>query len=582
LPIATASAALKAFGPHTFFDGVQNAFAPLMEDIKEPHGHQGSTPSLLNRMKSMLSGVSTGEPSRFDYDRGDPISAIVDDRDAMLQATRADSSMCIDGYIISAAATGIPLLALQHWIIQGLVSEAIIGARRYVFFSGLIWTLTFTMAIPNSLALSRHAGEDATMSGWIISALMFGVSTGAAVVWVYNLCSVDGSLKAMRAFNFVAAAFGMIGTIAYATMAWTSPNAYALVSARFIAGFGFGIAYFAGRFFINRTARPKEVSELNTTYSLFIVCGLGFGPPVATIENGVFRSICGSKPPIGRGAEYQGMVWCVLFLSIAAFSFPSSQDIHSRSPEQEEKDQASRITSARTPHPHRVAMAVCAIIKTIRDFAIASLEAATAMILEENFGLSERNVGLLLGITFLLTVPLKLAFDRLQAGKKATQLRLLMALCVLGCLLLREDVGRLLSPESMHGRVAVVILADMLLFPAMFLTGAVIEGVGFRLASPEGTFYSTNNFNIAIIAATGLGRSFGPPLARTLLSSSRGQTLYSWQQLAASLAALVLLELAVVKELHALDEEPEVPSDASPVIGVATATPRKPTMRPVL
>ena len=50
LPIATASAALKAFGPDTF-DGVQNAFAPLMEDIKEPHGHQGPTPSLLNRMK---------------------------------------------------------------------------------------------------------------------------------------------------------------------------------------------------------------------------------------------------------------------------------------------------------------------------------------------------------------------------------------------------------------------------------------------------------------------------------------------------------------------------------------------------
>jgi hypothetical protein len=471
-------------------------------------------------------------------------------------------SICPEGYFVSAAATGIPLLIGLLWIKKGLASEAITGARRYVFFCGAIWTLTFTMAIPNSLKLSRDAGEGAAMSGWIISAMMFGVSAGAAVVWVYNLCLIDGSLKSMRVFNFAAAAFSMLGTTAYATMAWTSSNAYALVSARFIAGFGFGIAYFAGRFFINRTSHSSEIAELNTTYALFIVCGMGFGPPFATIENGVFRFICGYMPPIGRGAEYQGMVECVLFLSIAAFAFPSSKDIHSRSTQKENSDNAkTERQDNSTPHPHRVSMAVCAIIKTIRDFTIASLEAATAMILEENFGLPERSVGLLLGTTFLLTVPLKLAFDRGEgAGTKVTQLRWLMASCLLGCLLLRKDVGRLLFPDSVPGRVAVVLIADMLLFPSMFLIGAVVEGVGFRLAGPEGTLYSTNNFNLAVVAATGLGRSLGPPLARTLLSSSGGQTLYSWQQLAASLFALGLLEFAVVKELHAVDDEPEIPS----------------------
>merc|ERR1719506_789288 len=103
---------------------------------------------------------------------------------------------------------------------------------------------------------------------------------------------------------------------------------------------------------------------------------------------------------------------------------------------------------------------------------MSSLESAIAMLLEDTFGLTERAVGLLVSFTFLFTVPLKLACDRVEGVvQHATTLRLFMFVCVLGCVLLREDVGHFLAGGSNQGRIAVLVIATMLLFPAIWLTG---------------------------------------------------------------------------------------------------------------
>lgn len=202
-------------------------------------------------------------------------------------------------------------------------------------------------------------------------------------------------------------------------------------------------------------------------------------------------------------------------------------------------------------------MVVCLIVCTIRAFSTSSLEAATAMLLEEEYGLGERSVGLLIGASFMLALPTQLSFDRVsQLISKATYVRVLMGVCVLGSFMLREDVGQFLSGGATSGKVAVIICADMLLFPAMYLTGAVVEGAGFRLVGGEGTLFSTNNYTLGLgVFATGFGRSLGPPCARLALSVPNGQTAYSWLQTLVSAAAVVLLEYKVMAALPKLDEE---------------------------
>jgi MFS family permease len=397
------------------------------------------------------------------------------------------------------------------------------------------------------------------MSGWIISALQFGVGFGSFTIWSTNRVHVDGSLKNMRGLSLVASGLTTLGTCAYAVLAWSPPNAWSLMVARCITGFGIGIQTSAGRYFINRTAYGTEIKEVNTALAIWGVLGLGFGPLLEAGQNQIYGVVCGSYPTSGRGAEYQGMVVLALFVVLVTSIFPKTEEIRDRIPESRPRTESESRNEefSATSYPYRFAILACLIICGIRSFSMASIESATAMLLDDTFGLSERAVGLLISVTFIFTVPLKMFFDSVGGiGRHANSIRLLMLICVLGCLLLRVDLGKLLSGGSTNGRVAVIIVADALLFPAIFLTGAVIESVGFRLASPEGTLFSTNNYvAMTNVAATIFGRGLGPPTARAILTTPSGQTAYSWQQLLISSLAVVLMEATVIQHLHFLDED---------------------------
>lgn len=467
-----------------------------------------------------------------------------------------EARTCTSGYVVSGVATALFLVLCGKWILSGLYSETVVGARRCVYFFSFAWTVIFSMAIPNAMKLAKRAGGDATTSGWIIGSLMFGYGTGNLLVWVTNASIVDGTLKAMRGFSLLGGAAALLGTSAFALLAWFDPLPWSLCAARCVAGFGLGVSTSAGRHFVSRTARGREIRDVSTTTSLAIAVGLGFGPLLQAALNEAFAAVCGGQhAPVGQGAEYLGMVEFGLFLVVAAWIFPTTEELarNGRIPKQSKMVQ--RECSFKQ-YPEALPIVGCLIICSIRGFSMSSLESAIAMLLEEKFGLTESAVGLLISFTFLFTVPLKSACDRAGAGSNATSLRVFMFVCVLGCVLLRDDVGQFLGGGSNRGRITILILATMLLFPAIWLTGAVVEALAFRLASPEGTLLSTNNV-IALynVLANLVGRGLGPPIARSVLSSASGQTGYSWQQLAVSSATVVLLELTVVGRLHNLDEE---------------------------
>merc|ERR1719262_1804681 len=115
------------------------------------------------------------------------------------------------------------------------------------------------------------------------------------------------------------------------------------------------------------------------------------------------------------------MVQCALFLLIAAFWFPSAEDLHDRIPQPPQRD---GDTSSLTPHPYKFAICCCFVVHAIRNFSIASLEAGTAQLLEDKYGCTLTLVGILISITFLLTIPLKFVFDRLKnTSTRATCVR---------------------------------------------------------------------------------------------------------------------------------------------------------------
>ena len=144
-------------------------------------------------------------------------------------------------------------------------------------------------------------------------------------------------------------------------------------------------------------------------------------------------------------------------------------------------DEAAEETEA--PN-YRLTILACGIVGSGRAFAVSSLEAATAMLYHEKYGLSDRVVGLLLSASFFPAVPLRFVFDGLSTSfSPAAALRTFMGFAILGSFLIREDVGLYLadrldgeqstsSTVSRDRRVAVLVAADSVLFPALYIAGA--------------------------------------------------------------------------------------------------------------
>ena len=174
------------------------------------------------------------------------------------------------------------------WNVRGLFSEPIIGARRCINFCGAC-SLIFTMGTPDSLQFAKRADEDATMSGWIIATLQFGVGSGSFAIWVITCFTVDGSLKNMRGLGRMGSGLRMLGTCAYAVMAWSPRTLWSLIGARYTSGLGIGITTAAGRYFINRTALGNEIKDANTNLAFLGLHGLGDRPFLGTCKESHLR-----------------------------------------------------------------------------------------------------------------------------------------------------------------------------------------------------------------------------------------------------------------------------------------------------
>lgn len=466
--------------------------------------------------------------------------AALKERDIAALAAKCPST----GYGISAALTASVLAPFLISILAGFRSEAIVGARRYCYVSYMIQALIFTMVIPNSLKLSRSMGHDEAMSGWIISSSMAGAVIGNFAVWLQNQLVMNGSLTYMRMVNFLATVLVVLGTCGFAGAAWLPSNIWVLLGARFVAGIGIGINFFAVLYFLNRTAEDREITDLNMIFAILGVVGYSVGPALTSGENEAFEVVCGSAVA-GRTAEYQGMVVCALFLALPTIWFPAHEEFQDRIQKRNER-QPSMMTDS-----SRLAVVACVGIMCLRNVSLSAIEAGTAMIFEEVLGLNSNLIGLLMGVSCIMTVPLKLLFDHMvKVYSQVNVVRVGLLLCAIGCILIREDVGELLGGKSRAAKVAIIIAADIFMYAPMFLLSGVVNGVAFRLAGPDGTVFSVNNITLAFMFLPGGARFIGPPIVRAVLSHSSGQTSYSWLQLVVISLVCVMQEWTVSPKLR--------------------------------
>eukprot|EP00746_Dinoflagellata_sp_MGD_P151899 gnl/MRDRNA2_/MRDRNA2_83310_c0_seq1.p1 gnl/MRDRNA2_/MRDRNA2_83310_c0~~gnl/MRDRNA2_/MRDRNA2_83310_c0_seq1.p1 ORF type:complete len:340 (-),score=67.94 gnl/MRDRNA2_/MRDRNA2_83310_c0_seq1:12-986(-) len=189
-----------------------------------------------------------------------------------------------------------------------------------------------------------------------------------------------------------------------------------------------------------------------------------------------------------------------------------------------------------------------------RALMVSALEAATSLILEIEFGWDINDVGLAVGLTFLLGLPVTLLLDLGRKNGMISETKLLTGLAitvVTSSVFFFPNITLAFGASGLP-TVVIILMADCLIFSSGFFANGILDGFAVQCSVP-GTVCSLENINL--IDAFGqdtLARLTGPALAR-YLTSSHGRGAYSILQLCvSSLGCLTCL--SVVSQLQSLQQ----------------------------
>jgi hypothetical protein len=192
---------------------------------------------------------------------------------------------------------------------------------------------------------------------------------------------------------------------------------------------------------------------------------------------------------------------------------------------------------------HRVAFICVALAFVgVRGFIVSGVEAGTSMILETEFGWSVVNVGLAIGITYLMCIPLKAVHAYVGRRGLLTEwemFRALMALTFLGAFCFQEFLCKY-APCPF-----IILVGDALVFPCFYFASGLIDGILMRQVSNEGFFRQETVILMKVLMVDGIGRTFGPPLARSTMFDHGhyyGRDLYASMQAFCIFAAYLVME----------------------------------------
>lgn len=134
------------------------------------------------------------------------------------------------------------------------------------------------------------------------------------------------------------------------------------------------------------------------------------------------------------------------------------------------------------------------------------------MILETKFFWPQQWIGLALGATFLMCVPMMALYGRLRIHLSVLNLiRLLLVSAICGCLLLAAG-SHMMIPGCF-------LLGDGISFSTIYLADALANGIIQQNLLPLGSLFAdANNFTWYVnLMSNGVGRTLGPWLARWCL-----------------------------------------------------------------
>jgi len=403
-------------------------------------------------------------------------------------------------------------------------------------------TVARMINVPDSDALSISLARGPEWSGLFLGVNRWGEIAGEIILGPLLLWPPIWRDTCRRAVIWSLLAM-CIGSFLYLLSSWNVPEkpedvsdsfknrlSVLLLASRAIMGFGYGTVI------LIITAVLPKITPLGELPGVFqrrlfnVIVGEGLGPLAAS--NAYLLDFCprSAAPRFELVGGVQLMV--SLFALIAAIQFLPS--INSE----------TNKTATVQKLPSMIVLITGFTLGFVRCFIGASVEVSTTLLLEQNYGWSIASAGTIIGIAFLIGVPIWLGYLGIKPHvSNVNFIRLLVGISAFGAALMFRAPSKLLPKGLM------LILGDLMIFPPLYIVSGLTQGMMMQHVPSEEFSRFLNTTTVTVAYSMLLSLSFGYAMvqSRWIIEAGGdvGQDIYAAIQVFCCIGFIALFEVGM-------------------------------------
>eukprot|EP00404_Azadinium_spinosum_P030407 CAMPEP_0180562010 /NCGR_PEP_ID=MMETSP1037_2-20121125/3687_1 /TAXON_ID=632150 /ORGANISM="Azadinium spinosum, Strain 3D9" /LENGTH=534 /DNA_ID=CAMNT_0022578691 /DNA_START=93 /DNA_END=1697 /DNA_ORIENTATION=+ len=427
--------------------------------------------------------------------------------------------------------------------------------RLLILLPQYICLVGSTIIVIDSYELAERVGMAPGDSGQLVGLNWLGAALGFFTVWfalrqdpmiwrkqAKTICGSGLLVNIMGILLYVYGVHNVVYPGSNDVVLWI------IKSARILGGFGQGVvAQFMVVTIQSLTAKADMGDQMTR---VFVVNALGVGSGPVFAAGAHILAACPSKnfslvvAPLVQLVFSCGCLFALvaLFPDMKQVELPEEPTIQSTT-----SGTSSAVTSdidgPSSVKRRQILIASCIILFVLRNFVASGVEVGSALLLEREFSLDRRLVGVAVGITFMAVIPVKIVHQSLKDSLTIVGwFRIFACLAFSGTMLLFQAVS-----QMMPGAAA-LLLGDAIIFPSAFMADGLSYGVLMVNVFPDGSLLDKNHSALFCnVLGMSIGRLSGPWLARYQLEllGPAGQNRYALGQMLACAVIVLVFEVGV-------------------------------------
>lgn len=435
---------------------------------------------------------------------------------------------------------------------QVQANELVEQVRICILYPWIGCMVGSTIIVIDSAELAKKVGMAPGESGQLVGLNWLGSGIGFLLVW-FALCR-DPMIWRKKAKTILVSGVlvNILGCLLYISGVYEAESgaskvatSWTLKGARTFGGFGQGIVAQMMVVTIQSVTSNDDMADQMTRVFTVNAVGVGSGPILAAA--GHFLADCPHNTfSLVLAPTMQLVLFCGCLFAVVGWLPDMSKLQLPVAPTRQVSPGGTAIAEEPTSVQRRkILITSCIILFILRSFVVSGVEVGSALLLERDFGIDRRVVGVAIGLTIIVVLPVKLLYQIKPIKNSFTTggwFRIFVTLALAGTLLLFKEASQVI-PEGVA-----LLLADAIIFPSIVMADGISYGVLMVEVFPDGSLLDKNNSALLCnVLGMSFGRLSGSWLARYSLEAlgSVGQDRYAFAQMLACAVALLIFEAGV-------------------------------------